>query len=203
MQISDSIEKVEHFCCSRISDWSYVTEQFQYPICGAGGLISKDGLKKPVYYSLFMNVFAQGFCIAKGEGYYVSKTEDDYYCLILYNAQRFNALYYQHDGKVMPEMLDYIFESKKTKTFKLNFSNVKNGTFNAASYEVVSNKNNVLTEWKNLDFKSVLNTGEIEYLNAVCNPKLSYKSEIVSNNVLSLKYVLGPSDFSLIMFTPK
>ncbi len=203
MQISDAMGRAAHMNCSRISDWSHVTSKFPYPICGAGGLISKDGIKKPVYYALFMNIFAAGICIAKGEGYYIAKTEDEYYCLIIYNQQQFNSLYYQHNDSLMPEMLDYIFEDNKSTTFKLNFTNVKNGNYSAASYEIISNKNNILTEWKNLEYKSVLNTGEIDYLNAMCNPKLSYKSEIVSNNVLSLKYVLGPSDFSMIMFTPK
>lgn len=201
MQIGDVAQEVAHICYSRITDWEFLSNKYPYPLFGAGGLISKDGLKKPIYFALLMNSFSGDYCLARGEGYYVTKTRDGYYCILLYNNKTFSPIYYQNE-ELRPEMLNYIYENQNSVEFRLQLSNIENGTYNVASYEIRSDQNNVLTEWENLGHKEILNTGEIEYINAVCNAKLSYQSENVINGVLSLKYVLGPNDFRMLLFTP-
>lgn len=202
MQISDVAVSVEHICYGRISDWSYLSNDYPYPLFGAGGLISKDGIKKPIYYALLMNSFTGDYCLAKGEGYYVTKTADGYYCILLYNDKKFNPIYFQSE-ELRPEMMSYISENQNSLEFRLQLNNIECGHYDVASYEIRSDQNNILAEWKNLGYKSMLNPGEIDYLNAVCNPKLTYQYENVINGILSLKYVLGPNDFRMLLFMPQ
>ncbi|MDF2512589.1 MAG: xynB8 [Herbinix sp.] len=166
---------------------------------GGGGLISKDGIRKPAFYALdFLNQMGDLLlrrdenCMVTTNGHY------DYY-IACHNYKHFNYQYY-----MKPE--DELDIRKQHRMFsdnenvKLNFqiNNVKNGTYRVITHAINKEHGSVQDEWMNMDFYEHMNQKDIDYLKKVCIPRIFMRTCVAKEGVLNLEAILEPNEIQLL-----
>ncbi|WMJ85432.1 GH39 family glycosyl hydrolase [Anaerocolumna sp. MB42-C2] len=196
--------KADSFCHWCLSDWM---EELSFPadlFHGGVGHFTKNGIKKPAYYSyLFLSKLKESL-IEQGEGYFITKTKNiDDFSIILYNYCHFSDLYskglnfnfsYTSRYEVFPD------DSKKELIFTL--SGLGDGEYTLTEEIVNRNYGSCYDKW--LEMGAVpLETEEVETLKQLSHPLLKKTICSVTNQALDYKAVLEPFEIRLIRITKK
>ena len=204
MQLPDAAEMAERISCGCPSDWAFVSGKDVCAFFGGKGLISKDGIFKPFYHALQMFSFMGDTCLARGDGYYVTRRKDGYYSMLLYHPGTFSSIFHQSpEEDIKIEMLPFLYENQTSVDYLITFKNLKIGEYTVNSFEYRSNQESPLSLWAQLSYKASLNFGEINYLKSISVPRISFLPEQVNDGTLVLKYVLNLNDFQLILIAPQ
>lgn len=165
---------------------------------GASGLVTKQGIKKPVYYAFaFLNelysevIYQDDNCII---------TTDTYgnYMILFNSAKPFTNLYYEN--QLTTSKMDYnkVFLDLEEVEFALELSNVTNGNYELRSKTVDKENGNLLEVWHQLNFTKRLKLEDIQYLTNLSQPRLSVSELKVTNQKISLKEKLAANSFKLL-----
>lgn len=195
------VDRMAYWCVSDLHARSFDNRA---PFMGATGIVSKNGILKPAGYALeFFRCLGEE-CLSLGDGYIVTRRKDGNMAIILANPRRFGGIYRQRrEGYVAATDLSYIFHDENSKRFNLNFSGLQNGLYQMNTFFIRSDRDNVLTEWKKMGYKSALQKHEILYLKSICVPRMTENEEKVHNGELQLQQTLGANDFLMILLFRK
>lgn len=169
---------------------------------GSIGLLSKDRIRKPAYYSLaFMNTLGHKL-LSQGEHHILSKTENGSIRLLLFNDSWFSAGYYLGSEEVE---LDKMKAGSYSRGTPLELSiTVKhlngNGPWYVKRRILNINNGSILDEWGKLQYETRLNRNDVKYLESISVPKLLLERALIDNadNSVTLNAVLEPHEVCLI-----
>jgi len=193
---SDFISGFGYNCASDFStDYKDVTQ----PLFGGTGLITKDNIKKPSFYSRYFFRFIEGTLIEKGKGYILTKSSNETYCLLLYHYVHPNSEYLLQVKDYSPQYhTDSFFPKAKEKSLHVRIKDLKNETYIIRKRFINKDYGNILSEWLSLKDAPFLKPDDISYLRNICVPHQSVKKVNVQDYALSLDITLQPHEVQLI-----
>jgi Beta-xylosidase len=166
---------------------------------GGGGLISKDGIRKPAFYAFdFLNRMGE-FLLRKDDNCIVTTNGHYDYFIACHNYKHFNYQYYMKSEDDIDINKQHRFFSDN-ENIRLNFqiNNVKNGTYRLITHAINKEHGSVQDEWMRMDFYEHMNQKEIDYLKKACIPRIFMRTYVAKEGVLNLETILEPNEIQLL-----
>lgn len=178
------------WCCSY-----YDTTQIAN---GGNGLISKDGIQKPIYHALdFLNRMGTHF-LQKGDGYLVTASGPNDLYILCYNYKRYSYEYFRTDeSKLDLYRLADMFEDEQDLQISFTISGLRSHTY-AVKWRVVNEEHgSLLGAWSRFAYDPNLDARDVQYLRNVCTPELSMRKQTAENGQISFDVVLKAHEIAL------
>ena len=166
---------------------------------GDSGLISRDGICKPSFYSFqFMNRLLPKV-LEKNDHAIVTTNGRNRYVIACHNYKSLSSRYvFTDEDEIQLEDIEQYVED--IDPVKLNFTiqNVKDGKYLVKIYRVNRECGSVQDLWKNLDYSKGLMRDEVDYLKSSAIPGIEMKTIEVENGELCLTNNLEMQEIRLI-----
>ena len=198
-QMLDIAGKVERMSYYSISDCPSQSFDSGAPLIGATGLITRDGVCKPVYYAMEFWELLGDKLLAKGEHYIVTSQNKDAYQILAFNAKEFSYSYHmKEEDQLQAQELPFIFRNSDNLELSFEFRNIREGKHKICIHRVCETSGNVLAEWGKLGYAQELLRSEISYLKKICIPRMEVYYQEVEDDMLRLDVKLEANEIALI-----
>lgn len=168
------------------------------PFVGGSGLISKDGIKKPLFYAFYFMNQIHGRVLAKADNYLVVQSAEAHYYILTFHDTAFHHRYFMHpESETKLSEVDEIFEDDAGQSLVFTFRNVRDGSYRVKSWSLGRENGSALYEWERMGYPGRMNAAEIEYLNGVCRPRIRGHEVASRGGQLSIEVKLEPHQISL------
>jgi len=167
---------------------------------GASGLITKDKIRKPVYYSLlFLNKLGERF-IQKGENYIVTSNGLHNYYILCFNFKEYNYEYYlKHENNVEVSELKKLFENDDELNLQIDLVGMPDNQKFVIKKHIVNNDHgSILNEWSKFKYEKYIEENDLKHLRNVCIPDITMEKQIVENNILRISTILQSHEILFI-----
>ncbi|MGL4774237.1 MAG: helix-turn-helix domain-containing protein [Clostridium sp.] len=136
---------------------------------GSTGLVNDMGIKKPSYYAYYLLSKLKGEVVTKGEGFIVTKFNDNYSILLYSYDENFDD-FYNYSYKDVKKAL----KKPSVRKLSLNMVNIKSST-RIVTYEVNERIGSSYDYWVAMGKPDRLNKEEKEILYKASFPKIDFK----------------------------
>ena len=168
---------------------------------GSGGILSRDGIKKPAYHAFYFLSRLGKYLLAQDENCYVTSDGHDNYTLVCHNYQQPNFKYFlKADDKQDISDLPNLFENNRLYV-QVRIEGVKNGLYMIKTNSINEVNGSVQNEWVRMGKVELLNNHEIDYLKKICVPRISIRTCDVRNSVLLIDLELTLHEIQCIHLT--
>ena len=180
-------------------DVFYDTKKIVY---GGGGILTKDGIKKPSFYAFqFLNQLG-GDLLKIGNNYIITKDSTGMIVCLCYNQREYSYYYYIKNITEQKD-LSKMFQSEEKVILEIDITDMKRDGVYLIKEEVVNNYNgSIQDEWKILGNQEELGNPEIQYLKNICIPRIYMKQFVCVEGELSFHIELEPHEMRLIHISP-
>lgn len=166
---------------------------------GDNGMLTSDGIQKPVFYAFeFMNKL-HGNLIGKNANVLVTTNDKGRYTLVCHNGKK---LGYRGrmtmENEIRMEDADELFENTDSILQKIRIHNVKPGVYHMKSSLINKEHGSVQDLWMQMGKKKNLSRSEIDYLNRITVPNIKISKIETKENVLNFEIELKPHEIRLI-----
>ena len=171
-------------------------------IYGSAGILTKDGIKKPIYYAFrFIDQLGTEL-LRTGSNYIITKDSSGSIVCLCYNQRAYSYYYYFKDVTEQ-EDLSKLFQSEEEVILEMEIADLEKDGEYLIKEEVVNSLNgSIQDEWKTLGNQKELGKSEIQYLRNVCIPKIFMKQFTCVEGRLSFHIELEPHEMRLIHISP-
>ncbi len=203
--ILNNYDKADSFCHWALSDW---IEELSFPaeiFHGGVGHFTKNGIKKPVYYSyLFLSKLKEEV-IRHGASYFITKEKDkDSYSIILYNYYHFSDLYSKGFNFNFSFTDRYnVFSNAVKKELSFSLSDLTNGDYIITEQIVNRHYGSCYDKWVEMGAATLETLEEVETLKHLSHPLLKKTFCSVTSQTLDYEAILEPHEIRLIQMTRK
>lgn len=167
---------------------------------GGCGLLSKDGIRKPVYFAYEHLHHLEKYILGRNQNAIVSYDGRGLFFICCHNYKHFNFRYYaQDESQVEIEYQNRLFEDNETLQMVFKIHNVNKGRYQVKIFSVNQESGNVQTEWRKLDYFNELAMHEIDYLKAICQPRLIIRQAETEGDVLEVETRLATQEIQGIV----
>ena len=194
-------------CCDKAQEFCYflgsdrVSEYFDSLglLHGGTGLLSKDNIMKPAAYAFHFLSCLYPNCVSRGSHFMITTDGHGSYGIVLHNQKSLNSNYYltQEDELQRDQIWNY-FEDREPLHLELELGDLSNGTYRVKTYQVTEKIGSPLYAWQEMEFENELSRRDVEYLQRVSGPKLTIRTQEVTENQLSLDITLSPNEIRFI-----
>jgi len=166
---------------------------------GSGGLLSKDGIRKPGFYAFeFMNQMGN-FLLGGNENCVVTTNGHGNYSVACHNYKHPNFKYYMKMEDVMDiAQMQELFDNNELLRLNFQIKHVKNGTYQLKTRSLGPQNGSVQDEWIKMDLSENLNKQELDYLRQICTPHITIRTCEVTDGILNFETVLQPLEIQYI-----
>lgn len=169
------------------------------PFVGGNGLVSKDGICKPVFFSFWFMNQMRGNVIEKGDNYLITCSREREYFILVTHPQNFSHVYYlNRESEITVEKLQDIYEDGYSLNICVTIENIRKYAYEMKSWTMTDEEGNALYEWKQMGEPEHLNMDDVKYLKRLCVPRLKTESGEIKKEKLSLNVTMKPNQISLI-----
>ena len=167
---------------------------------GSGGIMTRDGICKPVYYGfLFLNsldsmkIFQNDHCIA------TKNRDGDIHILCCHPKMLGSAYYLFEENSYRPEEIDRLFINRDSQSVKIVLEYPeKDGCVQIHHHIVNDSFGSVLNKWIQFGCIREMLREDIRYLQRVSVPEIRMKSQQFDDGKLVLDFVMEPNEIRLI-----
>lgn len=140
---------------------------------GGSGLITKDTIRKPVYFALqFLNQLGEELLLHNEELIVTKEIGKDVYHIIGFHYQRYEDTYVVANDPIdSPEKVEKIFLTNQECNIDLVLKNVADGNYTITSNRICREKGSILDEWKKFQYEETLTNEDIKYLREITQPE--------------------------------
>ncbi|MBS6196623.1 MAG: helix-turn-helix domain-containing protein [Clostridiales bacterium] len=149
------------------------------------GLLTRDGIKKPSFYSFYFMNFLQTKLLEKTENTVISTDGRDVFSIVCHNCKR------THYGEMIeeekdagPEDADQLSEEQGELYLKFRIYNVKNGDYIVRVLYVNREHGSIQDIWRDMDDVRGFSKEDMEYLRQEARPKMEMRKVSVKDGVL-------------------
>ncbi len=200
--ILENYDRLDSFSYWMLSDYNDELPMSGEMYSGGLGLITSNGVKKAAYYALQILSFLGDSLIGKGNGYFITKTEDMYQ-IILYNYQHFSKLYAEG------ELFDLTFTNRYTpfenpvyKKFVITLQGLPNKKYTVSETILNRSHGSSFDKWIEFGAQPPQTQQEIDYLKNISLPMMQKRTIEIEDHYLTLFYELEPHEVRLIKINP-
>ena len=203
--VSRLLKDVQKFGLWICSDWQCTSFTSRNIINGGGGLLTKDTIRKPIYFAVRMLNHLGNKVIARGENYMVTRLSDDEYAIICFNPVVFNPSYFiKAENQANVEEVHSFFDYEDNKRLTLKLEGVSTNSWYYVKKRTVNRQHgSIIDEWAKFDNASDLARNDVKYLQELCVPGLTRTRQQSKGNVLTLDVDLEAEEFCLIHVFPQ
>lgn len=200
--ILENYDRVDSFSYWMLSDYNDELPMSGDMFSGGLGLITSNGVKKAAYYALQILSSLGDSLIGKGNGYFITRTEDMYQ-IILYNYQHFSKLY------AAGELFDLTFTNRYTpfenpvyKKFVIPLQGLPNKKYTVSETMLNRSHGSSFDKWIEFGAQPPQTQQEVDYLKSISLPMIKKRTIEIEDQYLTLFYELEPHEVRLIKITP-
>lgn len=167
-------------------------------IYGGGGILTKDGIKKPSFYAFeFLNKLGKHI-LKIGNNYVVTRNSSGMLICLCFNHREYS--YYYHLKKENEQLdLSKVFQSEEKERIEFTIERLNDKKIYIIKEEVVNSGNgSIQDEWRLLGNQEELKKEEIQYLKNICIPKMYIKQMQSQERKLRFTVELEPHEMRLI-----
>ncbi|WP_164120953.1 GH39 family glycosyl hydrolase [Sharpea azabuensis] len=179
----------------RVSE-AYDTDDFLF---GGMGLLTKDGIQKPMMYALhFLNRLYPTY-IGKGDNFIATKDGYGSYGIACHNCKKLNYhYYYVEEDSLDRNHLSKYFEDLDDLELNIDLTDVENGLYQMKVYRINEEHGSVMTIWQEMEFETNLSRDDIQYIKNACEPKLLMQKVKAEDNKIHLHMTLMANEIAFI-----
>lgn len=169
---------------------------------GGCGLLSRDMIRKPVYYAYRFLGNLEKNLIKRDKNSVITTDGVRKISICCHNYKHFNFRYYlQEENEINLSRIPGLYEDNESLQINFNIKNLKNGTYQIKKYFVNTEHGDIQSEWQKLDFYDDLSKKEIEYYKEISQPGLFMQEVEVINHTLELETSLLAQEIQNIIIT--
>lgn len=172
-KIIEILSMADMVCLWMGSDWVSNYFDTKRIANGGSGLITKDTIRKPVYFALqFLNQLGEELLLHNEELIVTKEIGKDVYHIIGFHYQKYEDTYVVANDPIdSPEKVEKIFLTNQECNIDLVLKNVADGNYTITSNRICREKGSILDEWKKFQYEETLTNEDIKYLREITQPE--------------------------------
>lgn len=186
------------------SDWQCNSFSARSIINGGGGLLSKDSIRKPIFFAIKMLNHLGSQVIARGENFIATKAGTDEYQIMCFNPVWFSSGYFiDAENQATVDEAKAYFDLEESKKVIIKLEGVsENAGYYVKRRRVNSKYGSIIDEWDKFDNDSKLERTDVKYLQEMCVPNLSRTRVNSKGNVLTIELDMLAEEFCALHIFP-
>ena len=203
--ISEIYELTDMICLWFGSDWISNYYDARSMVNGAGGILTKDNIKKPIWYALsFLNQLGEEL-LAVGEHYLITRRNDESYMILCFNFKQLGVNYfYIKENEVSLGQIRELFENSDSIQVDIQLENLTIGeTYIVKKQQINSEYGCVLTEWAKMGMAVDLERSDIKYIEGRCVPNLEREQRKAEAGNVEISCEIRDQEMILYHIYPK
>ncbi len=199
-----SMGQGQMFMYSMVSDLFTNYYDSSKMLFGAPGLLSKDGLYKPVYYGLWFLHCLSGRVLSSGPEHLITVSDTGVYNILMFCPKALNYKYFlKKEYDIQPSDLKEMFEDDARILLNIEISNVDGREYYERRYTLDIQNGSLMDQWMEMGMPEVLSMKDMEYLKGVAQPKIIFCKMTAMDQRLYLRETLDPHQIKFIQIYPK
>lgn len=168
-------------------------------IYGGGGLLTKDGIKKPSFYAFeFLSKLGNDM-LRIGNNYIVTRNSAGTIICLCFNHREYSSYYYLNKDSGREIDLGKAFLSEEKEQIEFTIEDLEADGVYLVKEEVVNSKSgSIQDEWRLLGNQEELSGEEIRYLKNTCIPKLYMERAVCVDGSVLFSVILEPHEMRMI-----
>ena len=196
-------DKVDMMCLWMGSDW--VSSYYDSPgiAYGGGGILTKDSICKPAYYTLeFLKALGDELII-KNNCMIMTK-KGNIYEILCFNYKAFCSNYFlKGEDEITYEDMQGIFMDNQILNIHMILKNVPlNSTYKIKKHRINDDEGSVHAEWQKFQYDRQLERPDVKYIKNACYPRIYMEKKEAQGNTLTIDVSLNPHEIMLIQVYP-
>lgn len=184
------------------SDLSCHDVNSQLPFFGGRGLVSRDGIDKPVLQVLRALSYQGKHLIQKGDHFLITSNGSNMVNLLCYNWKSFNFNYYgKLESEIKIEELDYIYENNDRLVFQFTIKGLRDGMYKIGK-GILNSKTDALHQWISMGGQDALDIGDHAYLQQRAQPQVKLERCKVEGGRLDLTVEMEENEIIMMNIYP-
>lgn len=167
---------------------------------GNVGLLTKDGVKKPVWYAIeFMNCLERFIC-KKTENVIVTRGKYKNFKIVCHNFKPVNYKYYMKpEDDISLEDMELFFDDRRLLRIYFELPALPEGIYRIKFLRINKSCGSVLDEWIAMSGPEYMDGDDIDYLKKRCVPQLTVRTYKEKNGKIAFTTMLEPNEIQLIL----
>lgn len=168
----------------RLTDLSDEYKDINRLLFGGNGLVSVDGLKKPVFHAYKLLSYLGNNVVATGPDFIVTSKGTGSIQILIFNYEHPSSVSLsQLNHNMMPNQINELFGDVKEKNYRFNLDNVLSGTYRFQTYLLNNDFGSVLDHWIELGTNIRIGKNEIDYIQDISKPKQSIEYHDIESTI--------------------
>ncbi len=199
-KIIEILSMADMVCLWMGSDWVSNYFDTKRIANGGSGLITKDTIRKPVYFALqFLNQLGEELLLQNKELIVTKEIGKDVYHIIGFHYQRYEDTYVVANDPIdSPEKVEKIFLTNQECNIDLVLKNVADGNYTITSNRICREKGSILDEWKKFQYEETLTNEDIKYLREITQPERRMEGVMSVKGIVQIRMTLGEQEIILL-----
>lgn len=199
-KIIEILSMADMVCLWMGSDWISNYFDTKRIANGGSGLITKDTIRKPVYFALqFLNQLGEELLLHNEELIVTKEIGKDVYHIIGFYYQKYEDTYVVANDPIdSPEKVEKIFLTNQECNIDLVLKNVADGNYTITSNRICREKGSILDEWKKFQYEETLTNEDIKYLREITQPERRMEGVMSVEGTVQIRMTLRGQEIILL-----
>lgn len=199
-KIIEILSMADMVCLWMGSDWVSNYFDTKRIANGGSGLITKDTIRKPVYFALqFLNQLGEELLLHNEELIVTKEIGKDVYHIIGFYYQKYEDTYVVANDPIdSPEKVEKIFLTNQECNIDLVLKNVADGNYTITSNRICREKGSILDEWKKFQYEETLTNEDIKYLREITQPERRMEGVMSVEGTVQIRMTLRSQEIILL-----
>lgn len=203
--VLDNYDRVDEMGVWYASDLLNVYYDTKGILSGSAGMLTKDGIRKPVFYACRFLTELGSSLIAKGENYIVTENDREDIRILCFNNKNLSPEYYLvEEDRHRPEEISGLFQNRDRLDLQIRLEHLPfDGTVLIRQKIVNETGGSILNEWIRMGCEEDLLPEDVRYLRRISVPEVKIRRETVKDHALELHLELEPHEIRWLSVTPE
>lgn len=199
-KIIEILSMADMVCLWMGSDWVSNYFDTKRIANGGSGLITKDTIRKPVYFALqFLNQLGEELLLHNEKLIVTKEIGKDVYHIIGFYYQKYEDTYVVANDPIdSPEKVEKIFLTNQECNIDLVLKNVADGNYTITSNRICREKGSILDEWKKFQYEETLTNEDIKYLREITQPERRMEGVMSVEGTVQIRMTLRGQEIILL-----
>lgn len=199
-KIIEILSMADMVCLWMGSDWVSNYFDTKRIANGGSGLITKDTIRKPVYFALqFLNQLGEELLLHNEKLIVTKEIGKDVYHIIGFYYQKYEDTYVVANDPIdSPEKVEKIFLTNQECNIDLILKNVADGNYTITSNRICREKGSILDEWKKFQYEETLTNEDIKYLREITQPERRMEGVMSVEGTVQIRMTLRGQEIILL-----
>lgn len=182
----------------RLTDLSEEFKDINTLLFGGNGLVSVDGLKKPVFHAYKLLSYLGNNVVSSGPNYIVTSKGTGSIQILIFNYEHPSSVSLsQLSHNIEPKQINEMFWDIKETNYRFTLENIPSGTYRFKSYLLNSDIGSVMDHWIKLGTNIRIDRNEIDYIQDISQPKQSIEYHEIESQI-TLEGIIKTNEIKLI-----